>query len=138
MDRCGAVSGLEGRVPIADHRVLEYVWNIPWPLKCKDGVVKYMLRAAGRGWLPDSVLWRAKSPFPKTYDPAYEALLAERMRALLASPNEPLHDYVDKAKAEAFLKAPADYGKPWYGQLMAAPQRVGWFLQFNGWLREYF
>ena len=138
MDRCAGARGLEARVPFADHRLLEYVWNVPWALKCKGGVVKHLLRAAGRGWLPDSVLRRAKSPYPKTYDPAYEALLAGRMRDLLASPNEPLHAYVDKAKAEAFLSAPAAHGNPWYGQLMAAPQRVAWFLQFNAWLRGYF
>lgn len=138
MDRCAESAGLSARVPFADHRLVEYVWNIPWPLKYKDNTVKYILRRAGEGWLPDSVLYRAKSPFPKTYHPGYEALLAERMRDLLASPNEPMHRYVDKKKAEAFLSAPADYGKPWYGQLMAAPQRIAWFLQLNAWLKRYF
>ncbi|MDR3314533.1 MAG: asparagine synthase (glutamine-hydrolyzing) [Oscillospiraceae bacterium] len=138
MDRCSMSSCLEARVPFADHRILEYVWNIPWALKYKDDTVKYILRAAGRGWLPDSVLHRPKSPYPKTYHPAYEALLAERMRDLLRSPGEPLHTYVDPKKAEAFLSAPSDYGKPWYGQLMAAPQRIAWFLQFNAWLKQYF
>jgi asparagine synthase (glutamine-hydrolysing) len=138
MDRASMASCLEARVPFADHRILEYVWNIPWGMKYRNAAVKYILRAAGRGWLPDSVLYRAKSPYPKTYNPAYEKLLAERMRDLLASPNEPLHNYVCRKKAEDFLAAPADYGKPWYGQLMAAPQRIAWFLQLNSWLRRYF
>ncbi|MDR2647918.1 MAG: asparagine synthase (glutamine-hydrolyzing) [Oscillospiraceae bacterium] len=138
MDRCSMSACLEARVPFADHRILEYVWNIPWSIKYKNGVEKSVLREAGRGWLPDSVLWRKKSPYPKTYHPAYENLLKERMRDILASPNEPLHTLIDRAKAEAFLDAPADYGKPWFGQLMAAPQRIAYFLQMNAWLRRYF
>lgn len=135
MDRMGG--GLCGHVPLADNRLLDYVWNIPWSLKYKDEIAKYCLRMAGVGWLPDSVLWRKKSPFPKTYNPRYEAILTGRMQDILASPGEPLHRFVDRKKAEQFLSAPADYGKPWYGQLMAAPQRAAYFLQVNAWLKAY-
>ncbi|MDR1927628.1 MAG: asparagine synthase (glutamine-hydrolyzing) [Oscillospiraceae bacterium] len=138
MDRCSMSACLEARVPFADHRILEYVWNVPWGLKYKNQTVKHLLREAGRGWLPESVLFRQKSPYPKTYHPAFERLLAARMRDVLANPNEPLHTYVDRKKAERFLSAPADYGKPWFGQLMAAPQRVAYFLQVNAWLKKYF
>jgi asparagine synthase (glutamine-hydrolysing) len=131
-------SCLEARVPFADHRIAAYLWNVPWELKYRGGMVKYLLREAGRGWLPESVLFRPKSPYPKTYHPAYERILTERMRDLLASPGAPLHEYVDRRKAETFLSAPADYGRPWYGQLMAAPQRTAYFLQLNYWLEKYF
>ncbi len=129
--------GLNGRVPLADHRLLEYVWNVPWAYKYKDDCVKYLLRMAGRGVLPENVLWRKKSPFPKTYNPQYERIVTARMRDILASPNEPVNSLIDRKKAEAFLSAPMDYGKPWYGQLMAAPQRIAWFLQLNAWLKQY-
>ena len=138
LDRMDRMSGaLCCRAPLADRRLLEYAWNIPWELKCKDGHVKYLLRMAGRGLLPEPVLWREKSPFPKTYNPAYEHLLAARMRDILASPSEPVNALIDRKKAEAFLSAPADYGAPWYGQLMAAPQRIAYFLQLNAWMRAH-
>ena len=136
MDRCARAASLTARVPFADYRLLEYVWNIPWALQNKDGCVKYVLRMAGRGWLPDAVLWRRKSPFPKTYNPEYTQIIAQRMRDLLASPNEPIHALIDKKKAEAFLRE-AEYNKPWYGQLMAGPQRIAYFLQVNAWLKRY-
>jgi asparagine synthase (glutamine-hydrolysing) len=137
MDRMSMLSCLEARVPFADHHILEYVWNIPWALKYKDETVKYVLRMAGQGLLPDGVLWRRKSPYPKTYNPLYEQTLAQRMREILASPNEPVNVLIDRQKAEAFLHAPADYGKPWYGQLMAAPQRIAYLLQVNAWLKRW-
>lgn len=40
MDRCSMYNGLEARVPFADHRIIEYLWNVPWEMKAKDGVVK--------------------------------------------------------------------------------------------------
>ena len=35
------------------------------------------------------------------------------------------------------LKEPSDYGKPWFGQLMALPQLYSYILQTNMWLKEY-
>ena len=51
-----------------------------WSVKCEDGIPKALLRRAGKGKVPDEVLWRKKSPYPKTYNPQYEALLADRLR----------------------------------------------------------
>ncbi len=76
MDRTSSVSGLTARVPFADHRIIEYLWNIPWEMKAKDEVVKNLLRESGRGLLPEEVLFRRKSPYPKTYVPHYEQIVA--------------------------------------------------------------
>ena len=43
----------------------------------------------------------------------------------------------DKKKLEQFLSSPSDYGRPWYGQLMAAPQMLAYLLQINFWLETY-
>ena len=137
MDRCSMFSGLEARVPFADHRILEYIWNVPWEMKCPNGLVKGLLREAGRGLVPDEILFRKKSPYPKTYNPEYEKLLAARITAVLANPNAAIHPLVDKNKVAAFLASPSDYGKPWYGQLMAGPQLIAYLLQVNYWLEKY-
>ncbi len=137
MDRTSMYSGLEARVPFADHRILEYVYNIPWHMKCKNGVTKSLLIATGEHLLPEEVLHRKKSPYPKTYDPAYEALLKSRMMEILHSPNEPIHTILDKEKIISFLNTPSDYGRPWYGQLMAGPQMVAYVLQINYWMKKY-
>ncbi len=137
MDRTSMFSGLEARVPLADHRILDYVWNVPWDIKCKDGVVKHLLREAAKGLLPDEVLYRRKSPYPKTYNPQYEAILAERLREVLNNPSSPVNRLIDRKKVESFLSTPSDYGKPWFGQLMAGPQMLAYLLQINYWLDKY-
>ncbi len=136
-DRCSMFSGLEARVPFADHRIVEYLWNVPWEMKCPNGLVKGLLREAGRGLVPDEILFRKKSPYPKTYNPDYERLLGERLLALLSNPNAPIHPLIDCGKIKAALAAASDYGKPWYGQLMAGPQQIAYLIQVNYWLEKY-
>ena len=130
-------SGLEARVPFADPRIVQYVWNVPWEMKAKDGVVKNLLRQSGRGLLPEEVLFRRKSPYPKTYDPRYENLLKDKISDMLAHEDAPVLQFLDRKKVEAFLARPSDYGKPWYGQLMAGPQLLAYLLQINAWMELY-
>ncbi|MCI8326267.1 MAG: asparagine synthetase B, partial [Lachnospiraceae bacterium] len=137
MDRTSMHSGLEARVPFADKSLVEYIFNVPWEMKAKDGVVKNVLRQAAKGLLPDEILFRKKSPYPKTYHPEYEALLAGRLREILASSNEPLLQLIDQKQVLQFLDHPKDYGSPWYGQLMAGPQMIAYLLQVNYWLKKY-
>jgi asparagine synthase (glutamine-hydrolysing) len=137
MDRTSMYSGLEARVPLADHRIVEYVFNVPWEMKTPDGITKGLLRHAGEGLLPHDVLWRKKSPYPKTYDPHYEQLLGTRLKEVLSNPNAPIRTLLDTRKVQTFLSSPSDYGKPWYGQLMAGPQMLAFMLQVNYWLEHY-
>lgn len=137
MDRTSMHSGLEARVPFADHRIIEYLWNVPWEMKCRGGVVKGLLRAAGEKVLPHEILYRKKSPYPKTYDPDYEHLLKSRLMEVMSDSNAPLTALIDRKKAEAFIQTPSDYGRPFYGQLMAGPQLIAYLLQVNYWLEHY-
>lgn len=137
MDRCSMYSGLEARVPLADHRIVEYIWNVPWTMKCPNGRVKGLLRDAGKDLLPDEIMNRRKSPYPKTYHPEYEKLLGNRLLEVLSDPNAPIHSLIDVKKIKTFLSSPSDYGKPWYGQLMAGPQMIAYLLQVNYWLVKY-
>lgn len=137
MDRTSMYNGLEARVPLADHRIVEYVFNVPWHMKCPDGIVKGLLRHASEDLLPKEILWRRKSPYPKTYDPAYERMLGNRLKEVLADPTAPIRTLLDSKKVRAFLDSPSDYGKPWYGQLMAGPQMLAYMLQVNYWLETY-
>ena len=137
MDRTSMYSGLEARVPFADTRIVQYVWNVPWELKAKDGVVKSLLRESGRGLLPEEVLFRRKSPYPKTYDPQYEGILKGMVQEMLLGGGSPVMQFLDKGKVERFLAKTSDYGKPWYGQLMAGPQMLAYLLQVDAWMRQY-
>ncbi len=137
MDRTSMYSGLEARVPFADHRLIEYVFNVPWSMKYQNGVVKSLLRESAVGMLPDEILYRKKSPYPKTYDPGYESLLAKQLIEVIEDPSSPILQFIDKAKIYFFINTPSDYGSPWYGQLMAAPQLIAYMLMINYWLTKY-
>ena len=137
MDRTSMHVGLEARVPFADHRIVEYIWNVPWNMKCKNGIVKGLLREACKDLLPYEVLYRKKSPYPKTYDPAYENLLKEELMTILSDKHSPLNQLIDLNKASNFVQCPQDYGRPFYGQLMAGPQLLAYLLQINYWLKKY-
>lgn len=137
MDRTSMHSGLEARVPFADRELVQYIYNVPFEMKAKDGVVKNVLRQAARGILPDEILFRKKSPYPKSYDPYYESLLGERLLHVMEDENAPILQLVDKEKLTAFIHSVKDYGKPWYGQLMAGPQMLAYLLQINYWLSHY-
>ena len=136
-DRMSMASGLEVRVPFCDHRIVEYVWNIPWEMKNKDNVSKSILREAAKGILPDDVLYRKKSPYPKTHNPKYEMLAKKMLMDIISNPNAPILTFADKKKLEELCTSPSDYGKPFFGQLMAGPQFIGYLIQLNAWFEEY-
>ncbi len=132
-DRMSMATGLEVRVPFADHRILEYLYNLPWEYKFRRGVEKSLLRDAAEGLLPDYILHRKKSPYPKTHNPAYE----QRIRARLAeqlSGDTLFASLLDRSAVRSFLDGE---NATWFGQLMARPQMIAWLLQLSAWLEHY-
>ena len=134
-DRMSMYHSLEVRVPFCDHRIAEYLYSVPWEYKDYQGREKGLLRHAVRGLLPEEIRERKKSPYPKTFDPHYEALVTARLDQLIRENNSPLFHLIDKAKLLAFLREDAQW--PWYGQLMRRPQTIAYFLQIDFWLRHY-
>lgn len=128
-------SGLEVRVPFCDYRIAEYLYGVPWEFKEYQGKEKGLLRYAMRDYLPEEVLWRKKSPYPKTYDPRYLQLVSDRLQVLLGQGDSPLFHMVNKASAARILTEDAPW--PWYGQLMRRPQTICYLLQIDAWLKKY-
>lgn len=125
---------LEVRVPFCDYRIAEYLYKVPWEFKDHNGFEKGLLRRAMEGILPDKVLWRKKSPYPKTYDPKYMELVSSMLKDMLNT-DAPIFEIVEKSALEELLSA--DYVWPWYGQLMKVPQTIAYMLQINTWLEVY-
>ena len=134
-DRMSMYHGLEVRVPFCDYRIAEYLYAVPWSFKDYEGREKGLLRYAMRGYLPNEVLHRKKSPYPKTYDPQYLKMVSDQLRAILANDNEPIHQIVNKRALENLLTT--EFKWPWYGQLMRTPQTISYMLQINIWLKKY-
>ncbi|MDD6275963.1 MAG: asparagine synthase (glutamine-hydrolyzing) [Clostridia bacterium] len=134
-DRMSMYSSLEVRVPFCDHRIVEYLYNVPWDMKDHDNYEKGLLRYAMRGYLPDEVLWRKKSPYPKTHNPNYKKAVSDILKKITDDPDSPILKFI---KRESLLKLiESDKAQPWYGQLMTTPQTIAYFIQFDFWLREY-
>ena len=138
MDRMTMAVGLEARVPYCDHRLVEYVWNVPWAMKTCGGHIKGLLRRALAGVLPDDVLARPKRPYPKTHHPAYTQGVRRRLREILDDPGSPLLQLVDRPAVEALWQAAEGaLDVPWFGQLMTGPQLLAYLVQLDAWLRLY-
>ena len=134
-DRMSMYHSLEVRVPFCDHRIAEYMYGVPYKYKDRNGVEKGLLRCAMEGVLPETVLWRKKSPYPKTYDPEYLRLVSQALERILEKQDAPILQIVNKNALKNLLQTQETY--PWYGQLMQAPQTIAYMLQLNFWMEEY-
>lgn len=133
-DRMSMAHALEVRVPFADHRILEYVYNVPWSVKFEGGVEKALLREAMKEYLPSRILERKKSPYPKTHNPQYEATVRKMLKETLERSDSRLREIISKPKLEALMQGE---DKTWFGQLMSRPQMYAWLIQLDAWLSHY-
>ena len=134
-DRMSMYHGLEVRVPFCDYRIAEYLYGVPWEYKDYQGKEKGLLRVAMEEFLPQEVLWRKKSPYPKTFDPRYTDIVTQRMKNLIGDLHAPLFYLTERSEIRQLLEQEQRW--PWYGQLMRGPQTIAYFLQLDFWLRHY-
>ena len=133
-DRMSMYHGLEVRVPFCDYRIAEYLYGVPWEFKDYQGREKGLLRRAVEGLLPEQVLYRKKSPYPKTHHPEYTRLVRTALEQLLQRPEAPLFQLFSRQAVQEYLENQPAW--PWYGQLMTMPQTFAYFLQVNFWLEK--
>lgn len=134
-DRMSMFSALEVRVPFCDYRIAQYLYGVPWEYKDYQGQEKGLLRLAMEGLLPPQVLYRKKSPYPKTHDPAYLSLVSRRLRQVLDTADSPIFALVPPQQLRMLLDM--DFSWPWYGQLMGRAQTIAYMLQINFWMKHY-
>ncbi|WP_110955912.1 asparagine synthase (glutamine-hydrolyzing) [Anaerosinus massiliensis] len=137
-DRMSMAFGLEVRVPYCDHRIVEYVWNVPWSMKNYQNREKGLLREALTGILPYDVLWRKKSPYPKTHHPEYLNIVRNWALDILKDPSSPLVPLINVEKINEIAKTDLSASNiPWFGQLMGGAQLFAYLIQADTWLRHY-
>ncbi|MEE3428115.1 MAG: asparagine synthase (glutamine-hydrolyzing) [Ruminococcus sp.] len=135
-DRCSMYSGLEVRVPFCDYRIVEYAYNMPWEIKAFDGREKGIVRKAFEDILPLDIVWRKKSPYPKTHNPEYMDICSKKVKNILNKKTE-LNELLSKSGIENIINNPDSISSPWYGQLMKAPQILAYIIELDYWFDKY-
>lgn len=136
-DRCSMWSGLEVRVPFCDARIVDYAYNMPWKLKAYSGREKGIIRKAFEDILPKEIVYRKKSPYPKTHHPVYMKLCADKVREILADRSRKINSLISAEGVEEIIERPDSLRSPWYGQLMKAPQILAYLIELDDWLENY-
>lgn len=137
-DRASMYNGLEIRVPFCDYRLVEYMWNIPWNIKALAGREKGLLRYVVRDLLPNEIVDRKKSPYPKTHNPTYLAKVKEMLSKIMQQPDAPINNLLNRTYILDILNTDGkSFTRPWFGQLMTGPQLMAYLCQVNMWLEKY-
>lgn len=129
--------GIEVLTPLCDERLVQYVFNVPWKTKFMNGMEKGLFRAAMADLMPAALNTRKKSPYPKTSSPIYTEIVRGLTMAMLGNREAPILEWIDKDYVRSIAESKLDPTEtPWFGQLMAGPQMLGYLWQVNTWMRE--
>ncbi len=137
-DRMSMSNGLEVRVPFCDYRLVEYMWNIPWEMKALEGREKGLLRHVVKDLLPDEIVNRKKSPYPKTHNPNYLSKVKTMLTEIMNKKDSPIKNILNEKYINEILETSGKaFARPWFGQLMTGPQLMAYLCQVNMWLERY-
>lgn len=137
-DRMTMRASLEARVPFADTKLIEYLWNLPWSYKLYNNQEKGLLRRAFETILPKEIVDRKKNPYPKTHHPKYADIVTKMLKKSLKNKKSILYKIFDIDELNKLIKTKGNSFKtPWFGQLMTGPQLIAYLYQFDYWAKKY-
>lgn len=137
-DRMTMMASLEARVPFADTKLIEYLWNVPWEYKFYHNKEKGLLREAFKDILPNEIFDRKKNPYPKTHHPKYTKIVTKMLRKRLKRKSNVIYKIFDKDKIRELIETNgSSFKTPWFGQLMTGPQLLAYLYQFDVWADKY-
>lgn len=137
-DRMTMRASLEARVPFADTKLIEYLWNVPWEYKYKNNQEKGLLRHAFKNILPKEIIDRKKNPYPKTHNPKYTKIMIKLLKKRFKNKKSVLYKIFDYDKLMNLIETGGESFKtPWFGQLMTGPELLAYLYQFDIWAVKY-
>ncbi len=136
-DAMSMEASLEVRVPFCDYRIVEYAYNMPWSIKSYGGREKGILRKAFENELPETIVWRKKSPYPKTFNPEYTKSVIAMVNAVMKDKQCPLYEMLNAKAIKDLIDNPDGLSEPWFGQLMRGPQVLAYIVQIYTWIKKY-
>jgi asparagine synthase (glutamine-hydrolysing) len=129
VDRASMAVSLESRIPLLDHRVVEFAWGLPLDLKVRAGQTKWVLRELLRQYVPPSLTERAKMGFGIPLGPWLRGRLRDWAEALLA----------EKTLGAGGILDVRQVRQAWHQHLQGRHdlEQVLWMvLMFQGWLEH--
>ncbi len=136
-DRMASYNGLEVRVPYCDHRLVEYAYNMPWKYKSLRGQEKGILREAFKDMLPYDIVYRKKSPYPKTFSPVYMQYVRNRVLSILNDKDSVINEICNREYIIDLTAMKTELNEPWYGQLMRLPQVLAYIIQIDEFFKQF-
>jgi asparagine synthase (glutamine-hydrolysing) len=131
-DRMSMAVGFEVRVPFCDHRLVDYVWNVPWEMKVVDDIEKGILRRAFADVLPEDARNRRKSGYPTSQHPSYVRGIQDICLEILNDPNAPVKAFINGPLIKDLIENKT------LGQTHAFNinplERI---IQINAWIKDY-
>ena len=62
-DKAMMAAGVEGRPPLIDHRIVEFMFRLPPKFRIKGNTQKFLLKKVAEKYLPKEIIYRSKAPF---------------------------------------------------------------------------
>jgi asparagine synthase (glutamine-hydrolysing) len=130
VDKATMACGLEARVPMLDHRLVELSFQIPGRFKIRGWSTKRVLKQAARRLVPPEVLGKPKRGFSVPTDPWFRGPLKRFAFDVLLDGRAKQRGYFNTAFVERLWREHAEGRHVWDGQLWL-------LLNFELWHRAY-
>jgi len=130
VDRASMGVGLEARVPLIDHRVVEFAWSLPHSLKTKGATQKWILRRVLERYVPAKLFERPKMGFGVPIEDWIRGDLRDWCEDLLDADRIREEGWLRPEPIQALWKQHKEGAADWHYLLWDV-------LMFQSWLRDY-
>ena len=103
-DKMTMANSLELRVPLLDHRLLEFAATLPDDMKLRDGTSKAVFRSMVSKRLPKDLVERRKAGFPVPYANWFREELSDYLREFLLGDGARIHRFVRADAVERLIE----------------------------------